>query len=55
MLTSQPGKQVIEMYMSNISISKANGTATFNQLIEYNMRNIFVENSYIKYGVETIA
>ena len=26
----------------------------FGQLIEYNMRNIFVEKSYTKYGEETI-
>ena len=26
----------------------------FGQLLEYNMRNIFVEKSYIKCGVETI-
>ena len=26
----------------------------FGQLTEYNMRNIFVEISYIKYGGETI-
>ena len=26
----------------------------FGQLIEYNMRNIFVEKSYTKCGVETI-
>ena len=27
----------------------------FDQLIEYNMRNIFVENPYKKYGGETIS
>ena len=27
----------------------------FGQLLEYNMRNIFVEKSYTKYGRETIA
>ena len=26
----------------------------FGQFIEYNMRNIFMEKSYIKYGGETI-
>ena len=25
----------------------------FGQLIEYNMRNVFIEKSYIKYGGET--
>ena len=27
---------------------------TFGQLIEYNMRNIFVEKSYTKWAAETI-
>ena len=26
----------------------------FDQLIEYNMKNIFIEKSYTKYGEETI-
>ena len=30
----------------NISRSKDNQTTKFGQLIEYNMRNIFVEKSY---------
>ena len=38
----------------NISRSKDNQTMKFGQLIEYNMRNIFVEKSYSKYGGETI-
>ena len=40
--------------LSNISRSKGNQTINFGQLIEYNMRNIFVEKSYTKYGEETI-
>ena len=38
----------------NISRSKGNWTIKFGQLVEYNMRNIFLENSYTKYGGETI-
>ena len=40
--------------MPNISRSKGNQTMKFGQLIECNMRNIFLEKSYTKYGGETI-
>ena len=36
-----------------ISRSKDNQKMKFAQLIEYNMRNIFLEKSYTKYGEET--
>ena len=36
--------------LSNISRSKGNQTTKFGQLIEYNMRNIFLETSYTKCG-----
>ena len=36
--------------MSNISRSKDNQTMKFGQLIECNMRNIFLEKSYSKCG-----
>ena len=39
--------------LSNISRSKGDQSMTFGQLIECNMRNIFLENSYTKYGGET--
>ena len=53
--TSQPGKQTIAMQiLPNISESKGNQTIKFGQLIEYNMRNIFVGKSYTNCGVETI-
>ena len=39
--------------LSNISRSKSNQTMNFGQLIEYNMRNIFLEKSYTKCGGET--
>ena len=38
----------------NISRSKGNQAIKYGQLIEYNMRNIFVEKSYTKCGGETI-
>ena len=44
-MTSQPGKQTIAIYvLPNISKSKCNQTIKFGQLIEYNMKNIFLEN-----------
>ena len=37
----------------NTSRSKYNQARKFSKLIEYNMRNIFLEKSYIKCGGET--
>ena len=43
-MTSQAGQQKITIHIfSNISRSKGNPTMKFGQLIEYNMRNIFVD------------
>ena len=54
-MTSQPGQQTIGIHiLPNISRTKDNQTMKFGQLIEYSMRNIFVEKSYIKWGGETI-
>ena len=54
-MTSQPGKQKIPIHiLPNISRSKGNQTMKFGQLIEHNMRNIFLEKSYTKYRGETI-
>ena len=54
-MTSQSGKQTIAMnVLPNISRNKGNRTMRFGQLIEYNMRNIFLEKSYTKCGGETI-
>ena len=39
--------------LPNISRSKNNQTMKFGQLIECNMRNIFPEKSYTKWGGET--
>ena len=53
-MTSQPGSQTIVIYiLSNISRSKCNQTMKFGQLVDYDMRNIFLEKSYTKYGGET--
>ena len=41
--------------LSNISRSKGNQTKKFDQLIEYNLRNIFVETLYTKCAAETIV
>ena len=53
-MTSLPGLQTIVIHvLSNISRSKGNQTMKFGQLIECNMRNIFLEKSYTKCGGET--
>ena len=53
-MTSQPGYQTFVIHiLPNVSRSKCNHTMKFAQLIEYNMRNIFLEKSYTKYGGET--
>ena len=49
--TQRAGQHIIAIHiLSNISRSKRNKTMKFGQLIEYNMRNIFLEKSYSKYG-----
>ena len=53
-MTSQPGQKTIVIHiLSNISRSKGNQTMKFGQLIECNMRNIFLEKSFTKCGGET--
>ena len=52
---SQPGKQTIAIYiLANISRSKGNQRMKFGQLMEYDMRNIFIKRSYTNCGGETI-
>ena len=52
---SQPGSQTVAMHiLINISRSKSNQTIKYGKLIEYNMRNNFLEKSYTKCGGETI-
>ena len=54
-MTSQTGKQTIARHvLPIISRSKGSDAIQFGQLIEYNIRNIFLEKSYTKYGGETI-
>ena len=54
-MTPQPGKETIAIHISpNIVRSKGNQTIKFGHLIEYSMRNIFLEKSYAKCGGETI-
>ena len=53
-MTSQPVKQTITIHiLPYISRSEDNQTVKFGQLIEYNMRKIFLEKSYPKFGGET--
>ena len=54
-MTSQTGEQIIAIHiLPNISRRKGNQTTKFGQLIEYNMRNIFLEKLFTKYGGKTI-
>ena len=54
-MTSRPGKQTIAVHiLPNISKSKGDQTMKFGQYIEYNMRNIFLEKSCTKCGLDTI-
>ena len=54
-MTSQPGKQTIVVHiLTNISRRKDDQTMKIGQLIEYYMRNIFLEKSCTKCGGETI-
>ena len=53
-MTSQPGKQTVAiLILPYIARSKDNQTVKSGQLIEYNMRNIFLEKSYPKCGGKT--
>ena len=48
---SQPAQQTITIHiLANISRSKGNQTLKFGQLIEYNLKNIFLEKSFTKFG-----
>ena len=54
-MMSQPRKQTVAVHiLPNISPSKRNQTMNFGRLMEYNMKNIFLEKSYTKCGGETI-
>ena len=48
-VTLQPGQQTVAIQIFlNISRSKGNQLIKFGHLIEYNMRNTFIEKSYTK-------
>ena len=51
-MTPQPGQLTTMHILPNISTCKDNKAMQFGQLIEYNMRNIFLEKSYAKCGGE---
>ena len=52
-MTSQLGQKTILIHiLPNISRSKGNQTMKFGQLIDYKMRNIFLEKSYSTFGGE---
>ena len=52
-MTSQPGQQTNAIHiLPNIARSKGNQAMKFDQLKEYDMRNIFAEKSYSKYAGE---
>ena len=54
-MTLQPGKQTIAMHiLSNMSRSRDNQTMKVSQLIECNMRNIFLEKPCTKCDGEII-
>ena len=54
-MASKPRYQAIVTHiLPNILGSKSNRTMTLGQLIAYNIRNIFLEKSNIKYGGQTI-
>ena len=51
----QAGLQIIAIHiLTNISRSKDYHVMKFVHLIEYNMRKVFLEISYTKYGGDTI-
>ena len=53
-LTSQPREQTIVIHiLPNISRGKGNQTMKFGQLMECNIRNIFLKKSYTKFGGKT--
>ena len=54
-MMSQLGKETVAIrILPNTSISKDNQTIKICQLIEYSIRNIFLEKSYTKCSEETI-
>ena len=51
-MTSKFGEQTIAIHiLSNITRSKGNQAMKFGQLIEYNMRNIFLQKNHVQNDV----
>ena len=54
-MASEPGKQIIAMHiLPNILVSKDDQAMKFGQLIEYDMKNIFLRKLWPKCGGQTI-
>ena len=54
-MTSQPGLQTIAInILTNTTKSNDNQAMIFSQLMEYNMRNMFIEKSYTMYAMEIL-
>ena len=54
-MASSNGKQILTIHiLPNISRTKGNQTMKFGQLIEINVKNIFLEKLYIKYDGKII-
>ena len=51
-MTSKPGQQIITIHI--LSKGKGDQTMKFGELIEYNMKNIFLEKSYAKCDEELV-
>ena len=53
-MTLQPGSQTSAIHiLHDISQSKGNQTMKLGELIEYNKRNIFLQNLWGKWGRQT--
>ena len=54
-MISQPVQQTLVIHiLTNTSRNKGSQAMKFCQLIEYNLRNVFIQKSYTKCGRETI-
>ena len=54
-MAPQPGKQIITIHIVlHISKRSGNQLIKYGQLIEYNMRNIFFDKLFTKFGGESI-
>ena len=49
-MTSQTGKHIITTHYCSISQEVKTDTIKYGSLLQYNMRNIFLEKSFTEYG-----